>query len=368
MITMQVKDKPISPFQLYCIIILSITGIMMFSLPYIANLYGKNNAWISVLILLIGFQLICFVIIALHKRFPEKDLFAIAEIVMGKVMGKIFNTLLSLYYLFIAVYVCLYGCFLAMEWVLPLTPKPVIYLILLIPALYLAMAQLDAFARYNSIAIFVTIWLIFAICFAIPDMQFSYLLPVGEVPLAKIFKGAIHIAPIYSGVNCILIYLPKTSGTIKAKGKAVFYSLLTISLIYLFIVSACIALLGTYALDIVIMPVLYLLKTVTIFSFFERLDIFMISVWLIPSLSAFVIYMHLAFTGLTQVIQKKNKKILLSLFILVFLGCLASQSKLSIYALHEGRSLMLPYNCIAMFGVTPILLILAVIRKKNISR
>lgn len=362
---MQVKDKPISPAQLFCTIILAITGIMMFSLPYIANLFGKHNGWISVIVLLISFQLICFLIMTLHKRFPEKNLFEIAELVMGRVIGKVFNFLLSIYYLVIAVYVCLYGCFLTMEWVLPVTPRPVIYLILLIPALYMAMAQLDAFARYNTIAIWVTLGLVFCMCYAIQNMHISYLLPIGEVPLTKIINGAIHISPIYSGVNCILIYLPKTSGTIKAKGRAVYLSILTISLIYLFIVAACLALLGTHALDIVIMPVLYLLKTVTIFGFFERLDILMISIWLIPSLSAFVIYMHMAYTGITQVIKKKNKKILVSLFILVFLSCIAYQSELSIYALHRGRNLMLPYNMITMFGAIPILLILAVIRKKK---
>ncbi|WP_455662266.1 GerAB/ArcD/ProY family transporter [Pradoshia sp.] len=362
---MQTKEKPLSPVQLYCTIILAITGIMMFSLPYIANLYAKNNAWLSVIILLVSFQLIGFFVMFLHKRFPDKNLFEIAEIVLGKAIGKTLNLLLSLYYLITAVYVCLYGCFLTMEWVLPLTPKPVIYLILLIPSLYLAMAKLDAFARYNSIAIFVTLGLIFAICFAIPDMQFSFLLPIGEVPLAKIFKAALHISPIYSGINCLLIYLPKTGGTFKAKARAVYSSIFTISLIYLFLVATCLALLGTDALKIVIMPVLYLLKTVTIFGFFERLDLLMISIWLIPSLSAFVIYMHMAYTGVTQVIQKKNKKILVALFILVFIGCVALQSQLSIYKLHEGRHLLLPYNFIAMFVVIPLLLILAIIRKKR---
>jgi spore germination protein (amino acid permease) len=363
---MQVKEKPLSLAQFFFTIIHGIIGVMIFSLPYIGNIYAKNNSWISVIILLIGFQLMSIVIIALHKRFPEKNLFEIAEIVMGKTIGRVFNLLLSIYYLVMAVYACLYFAFLTMEWILPLTPKPVIYLILLIPAYYIASAKLEAFGRFNCIAIIVTIGLIFSLCFAIPEMKFSFLLPVGEVPLSNIVKASIHIGPVYAGINCILIYLPKVNGTMKAKGKAVFYSLLTISFIYLLATLACVAFLGTSAMDIVIMPVLYLLKSVTILGFFERLDLILISAWLIPSLISFVVYVHLAFTGLTQVIQKKNNLILFALFIIIYVSCHATQ--LSIYTLHRGRDILLPFNSVSMFAVTPLLLILAVIRKKKFSR
>ncbi|KMY43334.1 hypothetical protein AC622_02905 [Bacillus sp. FJAT-27916] len=359
---MSTTTKPLSLTQLYFVIIQILIGIIIFTIPFYVSYEASHNGWISGVILLVAFQLLALIIIALHRNFPDKNLYQIAEIVLGKTAGKILSILLSIYSFISAGYICIYFGYLSKEWTLAITPYPVTYLLLLLPAYYIAAGKLVAFARFCCIAFLLIFILVFVICFGIENMDFTYLLPIGDVPLHKIMKGALHIGPIYSAINCILLYLPKVDGSLKAKGRVVFYSILTVSLIYVFIIITSLALFGSRPLDIVVLPVLHLLKSITLFGVLERLDLLIMCFWLIPTATSFVVHMHMCLTGFIQAFHpKKESRLLLIFFILNFIACLCFP--LSQFNVHRAGSLMLPVTYLFMFGTTPLLLIVAKIRK-----
>lgn len=367
MTSMPETSKPLSLAQLFFMIIQILIGITIFVVPYNSNLYAHHNAWLSAIILLIVFQLLGLIIITLHNRFPNQNLFQIAEITMGKAVGKVLSIILVIYHLFSAAYGCIYFAYLSMEWTLPLTPNPVVYLLLLLPAFYMATSKLTAFARFCCIAFILIVGLVFSSCFAISEMNFSFLLPVGDVPFSNILKGAINIGPVYNGINCLLIYLPKVRGESKTKRQVVLYAILTASLIYVFSVVVCLAYFGTKGLDVIMMPLLYLLKTVTIFGVLERLDLLLISAWLIPSATSFVVNIHMALTGTKQVIgKKKDWKLLGIFFVAIYAICIVFP--LSQYNVYLAGEYLLPLAYVFMFGVSPLLLIVSMIRKINLSR
>lgn len=359
---MSTTTKPLSLTQLYFVIIQILIGIIIFTIPFYASYEAGHNGWISGIILLIVFQLLALIIIALHRNFPDKNLYQIAEIVLGKPVGKILSILLSIYSLISAGYICVYFGYLSKEWTLAITPFPVTYLLLVLPAYYIAAGKLVAFARFCCIAFLLIFALVFTICFGIENMDFSNLLPIGNVPISKIIKGAIYVGPVYSAINCILLYLPKVDGTLKNKGRIVFYSILTVSLLYIFFIITSLAMFGTHALDIVGMPVLHLLKSITLFGVFERLDLIIMCFWLVPTATSFVVHMHMSLTGIIQVFHpKKESRLLLILFILIYIACLCFP--LSQYNVHRAGSLLLPFTYTFIFGTTPLLLIIAKIRK-----
>ncbi len=361
------NTKSLSAHQLYFLTVQSVSSILLFAIPFMVNDYSKHNAWISAIITIILFQLFGWVIVALIKHLPDKNLYQMTQILFSPWIGKLMNWLYILYYIILATYTSLYFAYLSKEWTLPVTPLYVVYIMFIVLGLILALGKINSLARFSGI-IFVALtgFLIFCVCFAIPKLDFLFLLPVGNVPMTDILKGSYHMIVGYAGLSSLLILMPIVDGSYKTKKRAVYLSILTISLIYLFLIVICLAHFGTYALDLVPIPVLYLLKILTILGIFERMDLIIMCAWIAPMLISYVLYIYLAGVGISENTSFNNKKIIVwVLSILTFILC--TIFPLSQENINRADDVLLPITCVFMIGIPILLLALAMIQKRKQS-
>lgn len=361
------NKKLLSAHQLYFLTVQSVSSVMIFAIPYLVNEHSKHNAWISAIITLIFFQLIGWVIFSLHKRLPDKNLFQMTEILTSKWIGKIMNWLYIVYFIGLATYTAIYFTYLSKEWTLPVTPLFVVYLIFILMGLYIARGTITTLARFSGITLLaLTGFLLFSICFAIPKMHLLFLLPVGNVPVTKILNGSYHMGIGYAGLSSLLVLLPLLQDKLKTKKRVITFSILTISLIYLFLLVICLAHFGTYALGIVPIPVLYLLKILTVLSIFERMDLIIMGAWIAPMLVSYVLYIFMAGIGISENTRFKNKKIIVLVITLIIsiLCALFPEAQDNIVRLNNY---LLPFTYVFMIGFPILLLAIAMIRKINQS-
>lgn len=361
------NTKSLSAHQLYFLIVQSVSSVMIFAIPYIVNDYSKHNAWISAIITPIFFQLLGWVIFSLHKRLPDKNLYQMTQVLTSKWIGKLMNWLYILYYIILATYTSVYFAYLSKEWTLPVTPLYVIYFMFIILGLLLALGKITTLARFSGI-IFVALtgFLLFCVCFAISKMNFLFLLPVGNIPMTEILKGSYHMGIGYAGLSSLLVLMPIVEGDYKTKKKVIHFSILTVSLIYLFLIVVCLAHFGTYTLDLVPIPVLYLLKILTVLGIFERMDLIIMCAWIAPMLISYVLYIFLAGVGILENTSFKNKKIIVwTLSILIFILC--AIFPLSQENINRVDDILWPITCVFLIGIPILLLVIAMIRKINQS-
>ena len=361
------NTKLLSAHQLYFLTVQSVSSVMLFAIPYIVNEHSKHNAWISGIITLLFFQLLGWIIFSLHKRLPDKNLFQITQILTNRWIGKILNWLYIFHFIILASYTTVYFVYLSKEWTLPVTPLFVVYLIFIVMGLYLARGTITVLARFSGIILVgLTGFLLFSICFAIPKMNLLFLLPVGNVPFTKILNGSYHMGIGYAGLSSLLVLLPVVQGNLKTKKRVVTFSILSISLIYLFLLVICLAHFGTYALNLVPIPVLYLLKILTVLSIFERMDLIIMCAWIAPMLVSYVLYIFMAGVGISENTPFKNKKVIV-LALSIIISILCALFPASQHNINRLSDIFLPYTCIFLVGFPVLLLIIAVIRKINQS-
>ena len=364
---MATNTKPLLPHQLYFLTVQSISSILLFAIPYIVNDYSKHNAWISAIITLILFQLMGIVTFSLHKRLPDKHLFQMTKVLTSKWVGGILNWLYIIYYIILATYTTIYFCYLSKEWTLPVTPLYVIYMMFIILGVYLALGKITSLARFSGIILIgLTGFLLFCMCFAISKMNPLLLLPVGNVPLTDILKGSYHMSVGYVGGSSLLVLLPMVEGSEKSKKRVVRYSILTVSLIYLFLIVICLAHFGSYTLELVPIPVLYLLKILTVLGIFERMDLIIMCAWIAPMLISYALFIYVVGLGIVESTYLKSKKLIVwILSILIFILCAifpATQENINL-----ATDILLPVTVLFMVGIPILLLAVAKIRKINRS-
>lgn len=366
MATMDSNTKLLSANQLYFLTVQSVISVMLFAIPYLVNEHSKHNAWISAIITLIFFQLLGWVYFSLHKRLPDKNLFQMTEILMSKWIGKIINWLYIIYYIILATYTTLYFAYLTKEWSLPVTPLFVVYLIFIVMGLYIASGKIVSLARFSGITLALTGFLLFSICFAIPKTNLLFLLPVGNVAVTDILKGSYHMGIGYTGLSSLLVLLPIVQGNLKTKKRVITFSILTISLIYLFLLVICLGHFGTYALKLVPIPVLYLIKTITVLSIFERMDLMIMGAWISSMLVSYVLHLFMAGIGISENTSFKNKKIIILVLTLI-ISILCTLFPSSQYNINRLDDYLMPIACVFMIGFPILLLAIAMMRKINQS-
>ncbi|WP_090631941.1 GerAB/ArcD/ProY family transporter [Neobacillus massiliamazoniensis] len=124
----------------------------------------------------------------------------------------------------------------------------------------------------------------------------------------------------FGGIEVILLVLSNVAASQKSKWKAASLSVLFISIFYTYLVFTCLVYFSPVTLDRIPEPVLFLLRSISLFSLVERLDIIIFSIWIIPLTTTYIMYIYMASVGATHLHHAvKRRKIVwfISIFVLV---------------------------------------------------
>lgn len=360
---LKVSEKSISQGQLFFLIIQAQIGVGILSLPFAVHTTAKGDGWISTLLAGFVIQLWMFIILKLAQFYPEKNLFQLLRHLLGKVFGSIFIILYTLYFTAIAGIVAALQTGLINKWILSLTPFWIIYILIIIVAVYLATDNILMIARFFSLSTGVVVFFILLVATVYGDANLSYILPVGQGGWKNIFFAIKDVLLALTGFEIILVIYPLTKNS-KCTLKTLTFANITTVCIYTFLVFTSLIIFSPQEMTLVPEPVLYMLKAIS-FEVIERLDLIFLSIWVIPMTNSFIIYLYQASKGLKELFHKESHAPFVPIICVpIFISGFFLQDKF----LMEDIGEVFQYIIFSFAFFLPILLLMLAWIKKKIGK
>lgn len=176
-----------------------------------------QDGWISLLISTVLFLPIILIYCRICSLFPGKDIYEIADLVLGRALGSAVTLLLSVYALNITALVI--RNFTEFTTVISLDNTPIIVLILFIgsASLYLVKCGIQTLGRWSAIAfVVITIFSVTTVFLSYSSIDPRNLLPIMEADGRTLINNALMLGSIAIGDNILMLTLVDN---LRSKGK-----------------------------------------------------------------------------------------------------------------------------------------------------
>ena len=265
------RREIISNKQGIALIILFINGEASI---FIEGICAKSDTWLALILGLVMSLPMVLIFARLLSLFPEKSLFDIVEICLGKILGKVF-ILVYTWFCFHAVAITLEDwVFFVKSATLPDTPNWVIIGLLILLCAYGVKQGIEVLGRWSEMFVVITVIEVIAVFFLLlPKFHWDYLTPVLYEGPKPVFQGA--FLTFLFPMTYIVGFLPVLSLR-KEKNSAYkifFYGLLIGSAILFLIYIGVILTLGPYNASRIYYPTYVKVSLISIGNFLQRLDI-----------------------------------------------------------------------------------------------
>lgn len=294
------------------------TGIGIINLPALLAKEVGHDGWISVLTTGIAAVFLSSLIVVLLRRYSDKCIYDITRLLFGKLIGLIINVLFFLYLLLAVVGGVMVFLIYLKITLFPFTPSIVMAPLIIMPSVYMVWQGMKTVARFKLVTMLAYITAIIYVILILKEMRFSFLLPVGEagfIPLAYSMKTSFFA---FIGLELIAVFYSEISDKKNALKYHVFANLFSMLFIML-IVIACTAVFGENLLSILNIP-LFNLSRVYNAPIFERVDLYIISVWFIAMACSIRAYLMAAYYSMGKIFKLKKSRLVYSMFICAIIG------------------------------------------------
>jgi spore germination protein KB len=330
---------------------------------------ARQDNWISMLLAILVALLIVWLVVNLSLRFPGKTLFQYPEVILGRWPGKVVALLYIWFYIHInAEIIREYGTFLVTAF-MPETPMIVFELMIMALAAYAVRNGLEVFTRVNQVIlpiIFVSIAIL--VVLGSQEMDLKRLLPVyidnGAVP---IIKGAVTPALRMGEIVTMAVLIPYLNKTKQAYRIA----LTATSITGFLLLTAVVTDLATYGPEVNagwFFPELNTVRMIHLANFLERMEAFIMVIWVAGALIKISVYYWAAALGAAQWLELKDyKPLVLPLgIILLALSIMIHDSVMDLFV-YTG-TFVSPVLAIFEVVIPLILLVIAVIRGQGMNQ
>jgi len=279
------NNDQISSAQLAAILSIVMMGVGILSLPRTLVEEVGPDAWI---IIIVGTGIVAvlgFLMAKLVTKYPKEDIIEFGNTLLGKFFGTVLSAAFFIYLvLFTAIEVRLFGE-IAKTFLLLKTPIEVLMATYLFSMVYLVRKGIEPFGRMAQIlfpiVLFTTVLIMLPI---LPDLDFTYFLPVFRTPVMKMVKTLPLMIFSYLGLELTLLFSAFVTDK-KNIGKFVFFSIGLIGMVYFTTVLVTISRFGLVETTHIIWPALELFKTVDLpGAFIENIHIYAITIWVLSVL------------------------------------------------------------------------------------
>lgn len=310
------ENKKISNKQIRALMVSTIIGIGILTLPNVIVLELGNDGWIGIIL---GGLLMLPSIIAINKIFqlyPDRDFFEIGKIVLGKWILNIF-LILSLVYLIASMSLISRNLGeITKAFLLETTPIEVIIISFILTTSYIARSEIEIISRaaYHIYPIILG-FIIFLIIVTLPDIDLSNALPAFQLDIGKLPKAIMISFFSYLGFEILLFSIPY----VEDKRKTLKSSLVGIGLVIfinVLIFFITLSQYGSHYLGRQIFPTLSVIKEVDLPGLFiENLDGLAMAFWVLIVFASMAPIYYITGKILSKIISTKDH----SLFILPLL-------------------------------------------------
>jgi spore germination protein len=359
------KEGKVTERQFSAIIINTILGVGILTLPREAVSFADNAGIISVILASLLSLINLLIIIRLGLKFPDKTIFEYLQILLGKILGKIISFFIICYWFVFTAFVIRTFSELIVTAVLPKTPIEVVIIIMLLLVAYLSHKDIQVLGRVNELYVFIVIIPILLLTIlSFKRGHMIYVLPVFRGhSMVNILKSTGRSYFSFLGFEIVAIILP----FITTKKLSIEYGIkgwLIPSILSVIVVIASISVFGVFELKNLVWPTFELIKSTQFFALiFERLEVAFIATWVIALFTtASNLLFGIAMGGAQILNLHKHKTLVLSLLPLLYLLALSPRNAYELFNLVDIVSIV---GLILTTILPIILLILAEIRGKG---
>ncbi|OCL28427.1 spore gernimation protein [Orenia metallireducens] len=353
------KEGKVTERQFSAIIINTILGVGILTLPRVAVSFADNAGIISVVLASVLSLINLTIIIKLGLRFPNKTIFEYLQIILGKIMGKIIGLFIICYwFIFIALVIRTFSE-LIVTAVLPKTPIEVVIIIMLLLVAYLSYKDIQVLARVNELYVFIVIIpILFLTILSFKRGHMVYVLPVFRGhSMINILKSAGRSYFSFLGFEVVAIILPFIT-TRKLSLEYGIKGWLIPSVVSVVVVIASISVFGVFELKNLVWPTFELIKSTQFFALiFERLEVAFIATWVIALFTtASNLLFGIAMGGAQILSLHKHKTLVFFLLPLLYLLALSPRNAYELFNLVDIISIV----GLILTTILPIMLLILV--------
>lgn len=300
------QDSYLTPSQLTLVLVGSMIGIGVLTLPIDVIKHAKQDGWISSA--LGAVYPIYFILLAqyMHKKFPEKNILILSEMYCGKFLGTILNLIFVIFFLLILTEAAAGGANMVMIYMTPFLNRQKILIIMLLVPAFVAYKGIKTAARMNEVIFYSTLIVFFIPIASLKEGSVLNIMPVFGSGIINIIKSTKETMLSYNGVEILLLIYPFFKDNKKIKKCGIVSTIIT-TIVYMWFVFSAIFYLGIDIIPKFLWPIITVTEAVTIPIINSFRYIFM-SMW---SLIMFRLLSncYYAFTfGLSEITKSVSRK------------------------------------------------------------
>ena len=274
------EDQKISSKQLKALIVSTVIGVGILTLPNTIALVSGNDGW---MVIILGGLLTVPSLIIMNKLFelyPDKDFFQIGREVLGKWIFSIFLLVFLAHFIVLSALATRELAEVIRAFLLLTTPTEVIIVTFILATSYIARLDIQVISRsaYHIYPIIIGFMVVLTLI-ALTGVDFTNMLPVFQSDLKLLPRGIGKSLISFIGFEILLFVIPYA----EEKKKTMKYSLLGIgivTIVYTIIFVITLSQFGLSNLQRQTFPTIGLIKEIDLPGFFiENLDGLMVATW-----------------------------------------------------------------------------------------
>ncbi|MGM0879100.1 MAG: GerAB/ArcD/ProY family transporter [Bacillota bacterium] len=359
------ESGKITSFQLFCLIILFELGTAIM-VPL--GVDAKQDAWIAILIGMVGGTLIFCIYSYLYNHFPHLLLTGYVRIILGKYIGSIIGIIYILFFIYGAARDLRDGVeLLVLSY--DVTPMSVLSIILVLIISYALYSGIEVLSRSGEIYfIFILFTGILGIIFLLLSnvVNIDKMLPVLENGWKPIFSAVYEQTLMFpfGEMICFTMILPYLNNP-KLGFKIGTTAIILSGIIISFVIFLEISVLGVHKVKESIFPLLSMMQHIQVGGFIQRLDAFVVTSLIINDFFKVAIFSYAALIGSVDLFRVQKNKLVIPIGIIIFLTSILIAQDVRMH--FEQGKFALKYIFPLFSVVIPFLLMTVVIIRKNFS-
>lgn len=299
------NDDTITSFQLIFFIIQAQVGVGVLSMPY--NIFTKagHDSWISVFIggCIVQTLLVAFWI--MMKRYPSMTLYEILDETAGRYIGGLLKIAYIIFFILIASSILTLFAEMINIWILPLTPRWLLIILMGAIGVYAVRGKVKFLARFFVFVSVMLIVFVVLVAYSFFEMDYLNIFPIGENGVLPIVKGTEKAVFSMLGFEIFLIIAPYVDSEPIKKLKSISTANLIVTVFYAFLTVICILFFGINEFKLVPEPLLYMIKSFS-FKVLERIDLLFLSLWIVSVATSYMAYIFAISRGMKTFFKKKK--------------------------------------------------------------
>ncbi len=301
----------ISNRQLWFILFMIRTTVILSFLPVLTSADALQDAWLSALIALFGSEIFVILIAFIDSRFPDLSLVGYSQKLLGKWLGR----LLSLAILFLFLELTVINLRIYAEVIitgfLPQTPMWFITGAMVLNAAYCVNKGIETLGRTADFLFFIFMFSVIAlILIPLPEVSIQNIQPILARGWKPVIRGALTPTGLITQAWVLVLLGDDVNQPQKLLSTAV--TSIGASFLALAIVAfITVAVLGPYQGASSVFPALTLLRAVELSTFLQRTEVLLIVAWGVGVFVSLATYLYCGAKGLSQLLNLKKHNYLL---------------------------------------------------------